>query len=442
MKSNKIANIALFLALFGVSLNAQEDSLTFSRAYEMALINSNSIKALSLKAEASVEKVNQQESALYPQIALSASYQKSDNIFNQQFTTSATRRIQGLTTYTATLRQSLYSAEIYSKIAAEESRSKLGELEVELKKEELAQSVFRIYLDILKSKNKIALSEAFIKYNKSRLDELTKRYEMNLANKMDLLEMRVEYNSAQIDLRREEKILHVNELKLSQIIGEDPQILPNIRIDRLKNSTIENLKNSIAKGDNFDDNLYIMRAQLALKLSKNEVQTASDGHLPTLNLDASAATYETDNPNIQTPFKRSTRAMVVLNIPVYSGGQVSSRVAETRLMSKSALEELLEAKKDAKVQFDEYKALFDTASESVELYKDAYESAKLFVNSVEQGYEHGLKSVIDLNEAKSKLYEVKYKYVENIYEMVDSYIGLLIVTNNFESISLLDELVR
>ncbi|MDQ1245049.1 MAG: outer membrane protein, partial [Campylobacterota bacterium] len=49
---------------------------------------------------------------------------------------------------------------------------------------------------------------------------------------------------------------------------------------------------------------------------------------------------------------------------------------------------------------------------------------------------------IDLNDAKNKLYEVRYKYIENIYEMVNSYIGLLMVTDNFKDIGLLDKLVE
>ena len=34
------------------------------------------------------------------------------------------------------------------------------------------------------------------------------------------------------------------------------------------------------------------------------------------------------------------------------------------------------------------------------------------------------------------------KYIENIYELVDSYIALLILTNDFQSIKILDNIVQ
>lgn len=103
---------------------------------------------------------------------------------------------------------------------------------------------------------------------------------------------------------------------------------------------------------------------------------------------------------------------------------------------------MIDTKKQVQVQYNEYLVSFNSSAESVSMYKNAVESAELYVKSVEQGYEHGLKSIIDLNEANTKLYDVKYKYLDNIHGMVDSYIGLLIVSNNFENIGLLDKIVE
>jgi len=131
-----------------------------------------------------------------------------------------------------------------------------------------------------------------------------------------------------------------------------------------------------------------------------------------------------------------------LNVPIYSGGRISSRVRELESQSLAASEELMDTQKEIQVKYDEYLALFEASVESVTMYKDAFESATIYVDAIEQGYNHGLKSIIDVNDAKNKQFEVKYKYIENIYEMVDSYIGLLITTNNFENIGLLDKLVE
>ncbi len=440
MKSNIMRRLTLLLLFSAAYVNAAE-VLLFSKAYELALANTNAIKSSAYRAEAEKEKVNQEYSKLYPQINFSANYGKSDYTYNPNYTKIDHVR-QGMISNTLSLRQSIYNADTFSRIAMETSRGKLYEIDSDLKKEELAQSVFKVYLELLKSHNKIKLYESNLQFTKSKLDTLTQRYDMNLANKMDLLQMQVEHSSALISLDKEKKQLKVNELKLTQFIGDTEYKLPTLEINNQTLESIKAMQTSIVSSDNFEKNLKVLQAEVALKLSKEQKANAWDAHLPRLDLQASASKYNTDDPTNDAPYNNVQQVALVLNIPIYSGGMVSSMVASSELMSKAANEDLLETKKEVKVQYDEYLASFNTSVDSVTMYKNALESAELYVKAVEQGYEHGLKSIIDLNEANTKFYDVKYKYLDNIHGMVDSYVGLLIVSNNFENIGLLDKIVE
>ena len=438
MKS-KLLNIILFISTVS-SLNAYV--LNFSKAYELALENTHSIKASIFKTEASKERLFQEKAKLYPQINVSAYYKKSQYNYNENYSANSDTINQGLINYSLSIKQSLYNAQTYSKISLEKSRSELYSVGVELEKEELAQNVFKVYLEILKTNNKIELYKSYLEYSRLKLDELTKRYEMHLANKMDLLEMKIDYKSAKIDLKKEKKLLILNNLKLKQLIGDYDYKVPMIKIGNDILETIENMRLSVIDKKDFSSNLELLQAKLALKLSKKDVQNSFDAHYPRLDLDINVAGYDTDDPTSDSLYSDTRSAMLILNIPIYSGGSVSARVRELELTSSAANEDLLDTQKNIQVKYDESLALFESAAESVSMYEDALESAVLYVDSVEQGYAHGLKSSIDLSDAKNKLYEVKYKYIENIYEMVDSYIGLLIVTNNFENIGLLDKLIK
>lgn len=436
MKSSKLA-FKLFLSLLPLSL-LNAEVLNFSRAYELALENANTIRSSVYVSQSDKEKINQEESQLYPQINLSASYKKSEYIANP--TKNVTR--QGLITYSLTGRQALYNPEIYTRIDMQESRSKYSQTKVELQKEELAQNLFNAYLDVLKSRNKIKLLESYSQYSKSRLEELNKKYEMNLSNKMDLLQMRVEFDSTQIDLDKEKKLFGVYDLKLKQLIGNSEYELPKIESDKSILDTINLMREKVISDEKLKESLRIKQAEVAVEVSKADVQNAKSGHLPKVNFDVAYSKYDTDTPTIDAPYDSIKYAMLSLSVPIYGGGYVSSKVDSARLMNMAANEDLQNTKKETKVMYDEYFALFEASTQSVSMYKDALVSAELYVEAIEQGYEHGLKSIIDLNEAKNKLYEVKYKYIENIYEMVNSYIGLLIVTNNFKDMGLLDKLVE
>lgn len=435
MKSS--TRFILLAVISTISLNAEV--LLFSTAYQLALENAHSIKASVYEVRSAKERLVQEESRLYPQINMSAYYKKSE--YNYYDSTRESLK-QGLFNYGVSVKQSIYNAEIYSKIDVETSKNELFAVGVELEKEQLAQTVFMAYLEVLKSNNRINLYKSYLEYSKSRLDELNIKYEKFMVSKMDLLEMKVEYKSAKIDLIKEKKILTVNELKLKQLIGDIEYELPTINFDVNILSSIETMKESVLNKEDFSTNLSLLQAKLELKVSKSETENAFDAHYPRLDLEGSMYAYDTDDPDVQAPYKDTSNIMLVLNIPIYSGGATSSRIRENEFKSKSINENLLDTKKKIKVQYHEYSALFEASVESVSMYKDAYESSLLYVDSIEQGYKHGLKSIIDVNDAKNKQYEVKYKYTENIYEMVDSYIGLLIVTNNFETIDLLDKIVE
>lgn len=441
MKSNALLKL-LFLAAFFINSASAAEVLNFSMAYELALANANAIKSSEYRAQAEEEKIDQEYSRLYPQINFSANYKKSDYEYNPNTNNSIENVRQGLSSYTLSLRQSIYNADLYSKIAMQTSRSKLYEIETSLKKQELAQTVFKIYLDLLKSNNKIKLYESYLAYNKSKLDILTRQYDMNLTNKMDLLQMQVEYSSSLIELDKEKKLLKVNALKLEQLIGDVAYVLPNLNSSQQSLENIKRMRESIAQTESFEKNLKVLQAYVSLRLSNEQTENASDAHLPRLDLEGAVSHYKTDDPLVDSLFKNTQHIMLVLNIPIFSGGMVSSSVASSKLMSKAANEDLMDAKKEAQVQYNEFLTFFNTSVEMVSMYKNALESAELYVNAIEQGYAHGLKSVIDLNDAKTKLYDVKYKYLENIHEMVDAYIGLLIVTNDFENIGLLDKIVE
>lgn len=439
MKSSKVTKFAFLASLIISSLNAEV--LTFSKAYDLALLNANQIKSSAYQAQSRKESIDQAQSKLYPQINFSSYYRRSEQELNVKNRTAVNDQInQTLTTYSVSLRQSLYNAKTYSSIAVEKNRDKLTQTGVELQKKELAQEVFKVYLDVLKSINKIELFKSYLEYNKYKLQALTKKYKMNLSNKMDLLEVKVDYNSAVIDLDKERRLLKVSKLKLQKLIGEVEYELPVIESDKSVIEHMTTMRASIEDG-NLEKNLEIKQAKLAREMAQKEIKNAYNEHMPTLDFDASYSKFDTDNPTSDSDYDNIQQYRVTLNIPIYTGGYVSSKVTAAKLMSKASVEDLLETQKEAKVRYDEYLALYDAASESVTMYKEAIDSAELYVESVRQGYNHGLKSIVDVNDAKVKMYEVKYKYVENMYEMVDSYVGLLIVTNRFKAIELLDELL-
>ena len=436
MKSKRLQSFGFAGFLLCSSLGA--DALSFSKAYELALDNANGIRAAEYSAEAEKEKVNQEKAALYPQVNFSSFYKKSE--LEQNPTGNVID--QGLINYSVSLRQSVYNASAYSRIDAQESRSRHKETQTQLQKRELAQKLFASYLDLLKSHNKIDLLQAHVEYSRNRLKELEYKFDMSLANKMDLLEMKVEYDTTRIELQKERKLFEVYSLVFENFVGVKEYELPTMRSRESVMETIEQMRSKASVKESVDESLYVKQAQAAVEVSAHELENAKDGHMPTVNFDANYAIFDTDTPTIDAPFSSIKYVMLSVEVPIFSGWQTSSRIDSSRLMYKASLEELQNAQKETRVMYEEYMARLFASMETARMYGNAYESAELYIDAMEQGYANGLKSVSDLNDAKNKLFEVRFKYAENIYELAHSYVGVCIVTNHFDDIALLDRLIE
>ena len=428
----------LSLLLSSNFLNA--NALTFTEAYTLALVNANSIKSSEYLAKSDKEKINQEEAQLYPQLRLNASYKLSNYQYHKDYPSLNNHIRQNQFNANITLKQALYVPETYSRIDIQESKSTYSEVTVKLEKERLALNVFATYLDVLKSRSKIELLHSYLTSSKIKYTKVKKQFEKNLSNKMDFLKFEVELNNAKIELSKEEKFLDAYKLKFEQFIGKEKYELAKLKGS--ESSIIDMLDQMRFKIMGTLRSLKVEQAKVAANISQNNIQSAKSAHLPSVTFDASFSKYEMNEPDVTTPYSHIEYAMINVNLPIYTGGYTSSKIASTKLEYKAALEELKRVEKETTIEYNHNLALFNASIESVTLYKDSLASTELYVKSIEEGYKYGLKSVIDLTEAKSKFYEVKYKYVENIYEMVTSYINLIMITHNFDGISLLDELIK
>jgi outer membrane protein len=426
MKSRKIVLYIVLLSSFGYA-----NILSLTDAYKLALKHSKELKASEYQIEANKEQLNQAKAQLYPQIYMSAGYGK------KEYDGTGTGR---LSSYSISFNESIYDASKINRVDITKSKIKLDNLKIEFQRQELAQRVFKIYMEILKSKNKIELYKAYINAKEKRVELLSKKLQLSLGTKTDLLQGQVAYHFSKMDLKREKKLVRINKLKLRHLTGINSIELPTINFNMITDEVISKMREAIENSNkNFISNLQLEQSKMNLDLSAKEIKQAKSAHLPTISLNAQ---YSKINADAKVSSLENTKSiMLQIQIPIYQGGAVESKIAESKLSYNSAKESLLQVEDEIKEDYEENLATFDASSKSLTLYLESLNSAKAYLNSIEQSFNAGLKSSLDLNDAKSKLYEVKYRFIENIYDMIDAYINLLIITNNFEHLKLVDNII-
>lgn len=88
---------------------------------------------------------------------------------------------------------------------------------------------------------------------------------------------------------------------------------------------------------------------------------------------------------------------------------------------------------DTKQRFEELWAESQLNVETLQVLKESEKSAKLYLDSMELANKAGLKSLLDVLEAKAKFYEVKRDTINAGYELVNNYLSLLDVTGELNS---------
>ncbi len=425
MKS-KLAVIIFILQ----TCNAQ--TITISEAYNLALQNSKELKASKYQLQANKEQLKQAKAGLYPQVYISTSYGK------KSYGEGDTGRIS---TYAVSLNQPIFDVYKMSKVDIEDNKVEIDRYNFEIEEQELAKRVINLYMDILKSKNRLEVYRAYIQAKENKVQLLDKKLSMRLSTKTELLQGEVDYHFSLMDLKREQKAIRVNELKLKHLIGLDNIDIPDINLDLINEDIISQMRMVIdVNRENYVSNLRLKASEMEVELSKKYINSAKSEHLPTVNLNAQ---YSKINADSQVSSLENTKSLTIqFQMPLYQGGAVSSKVEQYKLSLNSTKERLSQIEDEVKEEYEENLALFDSSAKSFKLYKEALNSAREYLYSVEKSFNAGLKSKLDLDDAKSRLYEVKYRFIENIYDLANSYINLLITTNSLENLKLVDRVLN
>ncbi len=435
---NNIIKFALTLLVLGQFIYAE--TITPFAAYKLALDNSNKLKANEYQVLSKEESLNQYYAKLYPTVSASINYNDTNYERNELINSSNPKVNELSLDYMISLRQTLYDHELYTKIDVEKKRTELYNIDYKINAQKLAEEVLGVYLEIFKSKNKISLLSSAIDYSQQKLKLMEKKFDMQLANKMDFLEAKVEFDRNRIELVKEKKIYDMNMLKLKQLINKEDIDIPVLDLNKFSTNVSKNISKFDFKEEDIKNNLEIVQAQLAIEMSRLEVKNAFSAHYPKLTFDARYTLYESDDAT--TDYENYSKVAVNLEIPLYQGGAISSRVEEKRLMENASFQDLQALEKDLKVKFAELKSQLKNSTESMSVYNDALLSAKTYEESINLGYKNSLKSIIDVYEARNKIFEIEAEYIQNIQNFIDSYVGFLILTDNLDNLSLIDTIIK
>lgn len=350
-----------------------------------------------------------------------ASYEKNSSSldFNSgEFVNTLIEEEQNSYTYNFTLEQPVYDRETSKKIQYAKKRVEYQQSRLLKAEQDLALKLSEAYCNYLIAKASLALSEAEKESYHIQWKKLEDALLLGLSNKMDTLEANVKYDLALADVIAKKNDLSAAITNLEKITGVKIEGIEHMPLDSIKSKRIainleDWLKNSVAH--NFD----VMIARKNVAIMEENLSISRAKYFPKLSL---IGRYSDTDSLDTTIGGEDMRVMVRFNVPIFSGGRLSSGVEEAFKRLGSYKEQERDAIRKTELSVvDTYNKL-EAARRQVDAYITALESAELYLEAAEEGYNLRLKSLTDLLEARSKVFKIKKELVTYGY---NEYLSLL-----------------
>lgn len=429
----------LVWALSGSILAQASDTQDLMQIYQQALSQDPVLAAAKNSNRAMQEKLVQGKAQYLPTININAGATTSNtdirfigipNNPNGPSRIEGPQSFQGYT-YGINLNQPIYRKQIQAQLAQAQSQVAQSDKQLLLAQQNLILRSSKAYFDVLMAQDRIELIEAQKQAISKQLEQAKANFDVGTATITDFNEAQARFDLAQAQEIAALSDLEVRKRALQSIIGQMPAKLNEVRSD------LQPQLPEPATMDQWVDmatqtNLMIAIQAQALEIATQEVERQNAGHLPTLDATASfTERYANGGINGFGNDLKDATIGLQLQIPLYQGGAVSSRVREAVANKQKAMDDVVAARRQA--ELDTRQSYLDLVSmiSQIKAYEQALKSSQSQLESTVLGYEVGVRTSVDVLNAQQQFFTAKrdllqsrYAYLLNILTL-KSAVGML-----------------
>ena len=423
---------ACVAAVLGIAA-PQAWAMDMLQAFEAALAKDATVRAARAATDAARETVPQARAQLLPSISLSVGRSSNDLTRTQPGPTGrpvTTQQDYFSYNQTLQLRQPLYRKPLMAGL--EQARHVVDEAEAVLEQtlQDLGARVAGAYLDVLLAGDQLELVLQQRRVLEVQLDAAQKALKAGSGIRTDIDEAR-----ARLDLNRADELqarqnLDYTRRQLEILTGEPFGELARVDAERLPLLPPDpaGIQDWLSLAEAASPEIDALRARL--EAARVEVRKATGGHYPTLD---AVATYNRSGSENVTATDTRYKNWVLglqLNVPIYQGGGISSRVRQT-LAEATRAEELLEAaRRDLSLRLHrEYRGVTEGVLR-VEALEEAVRSAEQLVHSYRRSFQAGSRTLVDIMNAEQSLQIARRDLAEARYQYLVSRVRLNVLAGN------------
>jgi outer membrane protein len=408
-------------SLIGMLLHTPLQAADLMDVYREALEQDAQYSSARAAYQAAQEKLPQGRAGLLPTVTLQGIRQRQfiDRvgvpeivIDNQSLTITAT--------------QPLYRKENFAIYEQSKIQVTQADSQFIIAAQDLILRVAQAYFDVLSAQVNVEVAEAQKKAIGEQLGQAKRNFEVGTSTIVDTYEAQTRF-----DLTLSQEIAAKNDLEirkrtLQQIIGRMPDsfIRPNEQFSDFLSLKYANMQDWITVAE--QNNLALKVQQAVYEIAKQDVERAKAGHYPTLDL---VAIYSDQKGVGGTITGRgidltSKQIGVQLNLPLFQGFAVQSRVREALATQEKVLQDLNNTRRNSVLQVSQQYLNVTNGIAQVKALRQAVISSKSQLDSTKLGREVGVRTEVDVLNAHQLFYSARRDLAQARYNFLMSKLRL------------------
>ncbi|CCG85818.1 outer membrane channel protein TolC [Erwinia piriflorinigrans] len=402
---NKLLPLLIGLSLGGFSVASQAENLL--QVYQQARLSNPDLRSSAADRDAAFEKINEARSPLLPQLGLGADYSYTNGYRDSSGSNSNTKSAS------LKLTQTIFDMSKWRALTLQEKTAGIQDVTWQTAQQTLILNTATAYFNVLNAIDTLSYTEAQKQSIYRQLDQTTQRFNVGLVAITDVQNARSQYDTVLASEVTARNALDNAVETLRQVTGNYYSSLASLNVDNFKTDKPQPVSALLKEAEN--RNLSLLSARLSQDLAREQIRSSETGHMPTLDLTASTGlsnnryggSRANQSSSNQDNISGSNQVGLSFNLPLYSGGSVSSQVKQAQYAFVAASEQLEGAHRTAVQTVRSSFNNVNASISSIAAYKQAVVSAQSSLDAMEAGYSVGTRTIVDVLDATTTLFNAK-----------------------------------
>ncbi|OSN06346.1 outer membrane channel protein TolC [Lonsdalea iberica] len=400
----KLLPLLIGLGLSGFSFMSQAEDLL--QIYQQAKTTNPDLRSSAATRDAAFEKINEARSPLLPQLGLGADYTYTRGFRDSKDVNNNVKSAS------LQLTQTLFDMSKWRALTLQEKQAGVEDVTYQTAQQTLLLNSATAYFNVLRAIDSLSYVTAQKASIYRELDQTTQRYNVGLVAITDVQNARAQYDSVLASEVTARNALDNYLEVLRQVTGNVYPELASVNTDNFAPKKPEPINTLMKTAES--RNLSLLSSRLSQDLAREQIRSAQTGYMPTLDLSAS-----TGVSNSRYSGSRATEGSyndsdigqnqvgLSFSLPLYSGGATNSQVKQAQHSYVAASENLESAHRSMIQTLRSSHNNIAASISSIAAYKQAVVSAQSSLDAMEAGYQVGTRTIVDVLDATTTLYNAK-----------------------------------